>query len=1392
MSRHQVFVVATLAAVLFTAAPLLAQTTWIAGESDWFDPENWDSGVPNLATDAAINNGGTATVAGDTVPQAMSLDIGVDGGTGRFSYLATAGGFTLTVAGSLNVGFTQSGAATSTGTLSFAGGGSARGIDGDGSGVFRLGVTEADGDAEGTISTAGFTRIESGSFTALHLGVSSGAGNATALTQSLTMDQQLDIEDMAAIEIGVSKAAGDADAEVMMDRLEGVGTLSVGVAGSTGTANGLLQTATLAQTQSVVGFGITNAAGDATGEYIFDSGRMDGDSTGDLDIGVSNGSGAASGRIVKQSFFSTFNPNIRGFLNINIGIANSDGDANGSLVMEQGIEADNEINVGIANGSGSAAGAIEVRRAALIRAATLNLGSGATTTLGLQGTDRATFEGYASIEATTANLDGTLNAKFTFVPPAAQDFELVRSGSPTGINGSFSTINVLNLNQGYASATSTLVDGGVEKLILSLSGAPIEPDWINPGTGGAAGNWFDPANWSSPLVPGSGDPATISNGGEANADSSTAPGSMEPFSLLVGADGGDGTLTSKGVDLHATDRFNVGSTSATHAGAGTTTGTATFDDADISLTTISNIDAGQAFDTVGVGVAKGNGTANGSLTINNGSILIPPELNDRVIDVGSVLEPALAAVPTAVGDFTLNGDGSNVIQGQLRIAEVVLQAGDVGPASATGSVAISDATIVGRGRGENAISVCNTRCRTADCSLTADAMLALERVRVIGSVVLGDNADPSSDANGASLTTTLNASITDSTIEGNFEVGNDIDVESTDSAGSLDATLAVTGTTMRGSVLEIGDVETDRGGMATMTIDASFADSDLTYSGYEFGDCEADDEGDIASLTVTANFSGTSIASIAGGALEILGECDADGGQAIADLTYSFVNSPVAVGALQLIEDLEADAEPTTGTIDATVAASFADAPISARTVQIVSEDVDTDDTGRAIIDATMAVNNTTVTIAEDLTMAIVTSDDDGVAEVDALLQLTDVTTTVGGDVVAGSFLGDSSQADNRIDAVIELTGSLLTANSVTLGLGPATPGTPNVELLLNPSLVQTDDLTQSVGGSIHFDLEGLTRVTDTTAGATGTYAAIDAATATLDGEVSVRILFLPPDGIHHFDLIAGGATSTITDNLTAKDVDLIFAPGFSVQSFEVVEDDIGGGTVDILRLTIGGAFDPTLDSDGDGSPDAEENDGPNMGDGNGDGIPDAAQSNVTTRSFGGSSQTIMTDESCPITMAEVTDLESNSYEFPFGALSMVLLDCPTTNVTVYYHEVDDLADAATAYVNQGPNPPGSSNDELYRLTSGAPNNLVLGSGELPFDSAVGRAMFTLTDGERGDDTEDDGNIVTRGGPATLSLTAAPAVSPPGLLLTFVILLALGGRWLRTRGEAHHPYTREN
>jgi len=86
----------------FPQAICTTNTNWTGGSGSWFTAGNWDHGVPNSTTGAAINNGGTAQIGSFLRANACSLTLGNDiSNSGAVFVNGSAG---LTVADSVVLG----------------------------------------------------------------------------------------------------------------------------------------------------------------------------------------------------------------------------------------------------------------------------------------------------------------------------------------------------------------------------------------------------------------------------------------------------------------------------------------------------------------------------------------------------------------------------------------------------------------------------------------------------------------------------------------------------------------------------------------------------------------------------------------------------------------------------------------------------------------------------------------------------------------------------------------------------------------------------------------------------------------------------------------------------------------------------------------------------------------------------------------------------------------------------------------------------------------------------------------------------------------------------------------------------------------------------------------
>jgi|GEM_PF-7064940 len=173
-------------------------------------------------------------------------------------------------------------------------------------------------------------------------------------------------------------------------------------------------------------------------------------------------------------------------------------------------------------------------------------------------------------------------------------------------------------------------------------------------------------------------------------------------------------------------------------------------------------------------------------------------------------------------------------------------------------------------------------------------------------------------------------------------------------------------------------------------------------------------------------------------------------------------------------------------------------------------------------------------------------------------------------------------------------------------------------------------------------------------------------------------------------------------------------------------------------------ALDVSADSDLDGSPDTIENSAPNAGDGNLDGTPDSLQSNVASiRSSALGATKIITVEVLPI--AGKCQLLNNSFdpsfglyfppeadfESPEGAISFRIRNCEQAEIRAIFHE-SNFSVAPYVFRSYSLVLPEALKTDWETISA------ILNEGEW---------TFTLTDGELGDSTEDDGVIFFQGAP---------------------------------------------
>ncbi|MCG8511957.1 MAG: PEP-CTERM sorting domain-containing protein, partial [Rhodospirillales bacterium] len=160
-------------------------------------------------------------------------------------------------------------------------------------------------------------------------------------------------------------------------------------------------------------------------------------------------------------------------------------------------------------------------------------------------------------------------------------------------------------------------------------------------------------------------------------------------------------------------------------------------------------------------------------------------------------------------------------------------------------------------------------------------------------------------------------------------------------------------------------------------------------------------------------------------------------------------------------------------------------------------------------------------------------------------------------------------------DGTLSMTGSSLTTPELEIGTNAAdTVASVSGVVELNPSYVSTDLLMLGADGDLIFHLEGTTRVTLNTAGDPGTYSAIDALDALLEGDIFADFGFTPTPGTYQFDLI-------VTESLTALDDTTMLPADFQVLDLpaDTTVDFFGvteANGVDVVRLSITVVPEPT------------------------------------------------------------------------------------------------------------------------------------------------------------------------------------------------------------------------
>jgi len=211
---------------------------------------------------------------------------------------------------------------------------------------------------------------------------------------------------------------------------------------------------------------------------------------------------------------------------------------------------------------------------------------------------------------------------------------------------------------------------------------------------------------------------------------------------------------------------------------------------------------------------------------------------------------------------------------------------------------------------------------------------------------------------------------------------------------------------------------------------------------------------------------------------------------------------------------------------------------------------------------------------------------------------------------------------------------------------------------------------------------------------------------------------------------------------------------------------------IGIARVHIG------QDDDGDGIRDTVEYSAPNNGDGNGDGVPDRQQKHVTSVPSATGQGYITVETTCSENQDvwAYTDAEAclgadfdYDYDYAYGLVGFCL-PCSSATVRIYFHGIDELS--GYIYRKYGPIPPDFDKPQWYTLANVIYGTTMIGG------QVVAYVEFILVDGELGDDTGVDGQIIEPGGPAFIA-----GDFNMDLVVDFADLRFLAEQWLSGPGS---------
>ncbi|QDT70649.1 hypothetical protein MalM25_36040 [Planctomycetes bacterium MalM25] len=416
MSGTRVAVLACLA-LLGVSSHAPAQTEWLGGTGDWFEPSNWTAGVPSQTNPAAVNTGSARFDTPATAGEFIGLTVGGRSSTRGVDITEgqVLGEADLTVTGLADIGIAGG---TGQGTVR----------TGEGRLILRGGdlVNEPYQDPFFPDQVAG-----------VRIGTASGTGTDTVFTGlGLVRMTGGSVRSAGFVEVGRAGGTGTRGERHAMGELQLVGGDLIGAGGVTiGTASGTGSTDGFANGRaSIVG-------GDLIVEPLIDPFNEDAFSS--LSVGSAGGTGQFDGSAVGVLYID------RGDVAANSvrvgvagGISNSTSRAEGRMMVRYGDVRMQEMTVGTLGSNGvSASGLVELAAGA-IQGESLVIGEFGELVLELGGALPAPAPSsltvadvaFGKVRVDEVQIAGGLTARFAagFRPEAGQHFDLIVADQLTG------------------------------------------------------------------------------------------------------------------------------------------------------------------------------------------------------------------------------------------------------------------------------------------------------------------------------------------------------------------------------------------------------------------------------------------------------------------------------------------------------------------------------------------------------------------------------------------------------------------------------------------------------------------------------------------------------------------------------------------------------------------------------------------------------------------------------------------------------------------------------------------------------------------------------------------------------------------------------------------------